>query len=424
MLTIYHRSGTGAGLRPYVAHTMFAVIAVAACALGVSGLGYAYTPQSGTVSAGSASGTAGNSVDLTINLSPGSGNVCSLQFDLQFSSSLNYVTTATGSAAAAAQKTVLGNSLSGGVRVLVFMNRNIIGTGPLAVVTLAIASGTPPGAIPVAVTNITASDPDGMSVPVSGVGGSVTVLSPPDTTPPVISGVGSSGISSSSATISWTTNEASDSQIDFGPTTSYGSSTTLDANMVTSHSQTLTGLVAGATYHYQVKSRDAAGNLATLGDFTFTTVDTTPPTISAVASSNITGTSATITWTTNEASNSQVEFGTTVAYGSATALDAGMVTSHTMSLTGLSSGTTYHFRVKSRDASGNLATSGDFTFTTVDTTPPAISAVASSSVTGTSATISWTTDKAANSQVQYGTTSAYGNSTAIDTNMVNAHSQA
>jgi hypothetical protein len=83
--------------------------------------------------------------------------------------------------------------------------------------------------------------------------------------------VGSSGVSASGATISWTTNEASDTQVEFGTTTSYGSSTQLSAAMVTTHNATLGGLAAGTLYHYRVKSRDGAGNLATSGDFVFTT---------------------------------------------------------------------------------------------------------------------------------------------------------
>jgi Right handed beta helix region/Purple acid Phosphatase, N-terminal domain/Pel9A-like, right handed beta helix region len=93
----------------------------------------------------------------------------------------------------------------------------------------------------------------------------------PDTTPPVISGVSSSGVTSSGATITWTTNEASDTQVEYGTTTSYGSSTALNTSMLTSHFQALNGLSASTLYHYRVKSRDAAGNLATSGDFTFTT---------------------------------------------------------------------------------------------------------------------------------------------------------
>ncbi|MBU2565620.1 MAG: pre-peptidase C-terminal domain-containing protein [Candidatus Thermoplasmatota archaeon] len=95
----------------------------------------------------------------------------------------------------------------------------------------------------------------------------------------------------------------------------------------------------------------------------FTGGDTTPPVISSVQSSSITSSGATITWTTDEASSSVVEYGTTTSYGS-TATGSNGVTSHSVSLSGLTAGTTYHYRVKSADSSGNTATSGDYTFTT------------------------------------------------------------
>src|SRR5207247_4304711 len=79
----------------------------------------------------------------------------------------------------------------------------------------------------------------------------------------------------SGASIAWTTNEASDSQVEYGTTTAYGSSTTLNTSLVTSHSVNLSGLAANTTYHYRVKSRDAAGNLAVSGDQTFTTAAST-----------------------------------------------------------------------------------------------------------------------------------------------------
>ncbi|HEY3083697.1 MAG TPA: fibronectin type III domain-containing protein, partial [Chloroflexota bacterium] len=248
-----------------------------------------------------------------------------------------------------------------------------------------------------------------------------------DTTPPTISAVAASGIGTTTATIGWTTNEASDTQVEYGPTTSYGSQTTLNTALVTSHSQALSGLTTSTLYHYRVKSKDAAGNPAMSADFTFTTAaDTTPPTISAVAASAITNTGATITWTTNEAADTQVEHGLTTAYGSSTALNAAFVTSHSQGLSGLSPGTLYHYRVKSKDATSNLATSGDFTFTTTtpDTTPPTISNVQATGITTSGATITWTTDEAADTQVEYGLTTAYGSSTTLNTTLVTSHSQA
>src|SRR6185503_12112722 len=113
-------------------------------------------------------------------------------------------------------------------------------------------------------------------------------------------------------------------------------------------------------------ARDAAGNSGTSVPVVVTVAnDTTPPAISAVMASGVTSGMATITWTTGEPSDSQVEYGQTAAYGSSTALGAPPVVAHTILLSGLGPATTYHFRVKSRDAAGNLATSGDFTFLTL-----------------------------------------------------------
>jgi hypothetical protein len=250
----------------------------------------------------------------------------------------------------------------------------------------------------------------------------------PDTTPPTISGVQATGITTTGATIGWTTNEASDSQVEYGTTTAYGSSTALNAAFVTSHSQGLSGLSPGTLYHYRVKSKDATSNLATSGDFTFTTTtpDTTPPTISNVQATGITTSGATITWTTDEAADTQVEYGLTTAYGSSTTLNTTLVTSHSQALSGLSASTLYHYRVKSKDAAGNPATSADFTFTTAaaDTTPPVISNVQATGVSGSGATITWTTDEASDSQVEYGTTTAYGSQTTLNTALVTGHSQA
>ena len=95
--------------------------------------------------------------------------------------------------------------------------------------------------------------------------------------------------------------------------------------------------------------------------------DTTPPTISSTGSTNVTATSASITWITNEAADSQVEYGLTANYGSTTVLDASLATAHSVSLSQLASNSTYYFRIKSKDAAGNLAI-GTGSFAT--TNPP------------------------------------------------------
>ena len=92
--------------------------------------------------------------------------------------------------------------------------------------------------------------------------------------------------------------------------------------------------------------------------------DTVPPVITDVSSSGVTGSSATITWTTDEKATSQVEYSTTGSFSSSSDLDSSLVTSHTVSLSGLAANTTYHYRVKSADKAGNEAVSDDYSLTT------------------------------------------------------------
>lgn len=88
-----------------------------------------------------------------------------------------------------------------------------------------------------------------------------------------------------------------------------------------------------------------------------------PPVISAVKASGITNAAATITWTTDTASDTLVEYGTSVAYGSKASATA-RVTSHSQALSGLAASTLYHYRVTSVDQYGQVSVSGDFTFST------------------------------------------------------------
>jgi hypothetical protein len=81
-----------------------------------------------------------------------------------------------------------------------------------------------------------------------------------------------------------------------------------------------------------------------------------PPVISNVQVTNITPASARITWTTDEAANSRVTYGTTVPPGTNQDDPTNYVTSHTMDLTGLTTCTRYYFSVTSADIYGNGAT--------------------------------------------------------------------
>ena len=83
-----------------------------------------------------------------------------------------------------------------------------------------------------------------------------------DTTAPAISARTATAAADGTATIAWTTDEPSDSRVDYGTTAALGQSAS-DAADVTAHSVRLTGLTPATTYHYRVRSADDAGNATT-----------------------------------------------------------------------------------------------------------------------------------------------------------------
>ena len=77
-----------------------------------------------------------------------------------------------------------------------------------------------------------------------------------------------------------------------------------------------------------------------------------------------TDTEAAITWTTNEFTNSSVAYGPTMAYEDGSVSDPAYVEDHSITLTGLTPNSTYHYQVTSEDMSANSVSSGDYTFAT------------------------------------------------------------
>jgi hypothetical protein len=117
-------------------------------------------------------------------------------------------------------------------------------------------------------------------------------------------------------------------------------------------------------------ARDAAGNLGTSAGVPVTVANAsatasaiTGPVISQLTLS-VRSFGATIGWTTDTPSDTQVEYGLTTSYGSLTPLNNSLVTSHSQVIRGLRPHTWYHVRIRSRDAAGNLSVSGDVTFRT------------------------------------------------------------
>ncbi|OHA84250.1 MAG: hypothetical protein A2408_00105 [Candidatus Yonathbacteria bacterium RIFOXYC1_FULL_52_10] len=142
------------------------------------------------------------------------------------------------------------------------------------------------------------------------------------------------------------------------------------------------------------------------GTVTPPVADTTAPTFSQVNVGTLTATTAIITATTSEQTTVRAQYGTTTAYGSTTAFGT-LGTTTTLTLSGLTPSTTYHYVLHARDAAGNTATTTDAVFTTAttpDTTAPVISGAAATSTTATGSSIAWTTNEPASSKLYYGTT--------------------
>jgi hypothetical protein len=120
-------------------------------------------------------------------------------------------------------------------------------------------------------------------------------------------------------------------------------------------------VTSGGAHTVEYQAEDQAGNQETIQSRSFAVALT--PVISNLAVVNVQSTTAQVTWTTDLPSDSQVEYGATTAYGKG-ASDGNPTTSHTITLTGLAAGTTYHFRVKSAPTSGGTAASADGVFLT------------------------------------------------------------
>jgi len=132
-----------------------------------------------------------------------------------------------------------------------------------------------------------------------------------DRQPPQIGAMAAQNLTDSGAQIVWQTDEPGDTQVDYGVNANYNQASPLSTTRVTAHAVTLTGLTQNTTYHYRVKSRDRAGNLAVSSDFVFTTPPATTLTLLSPNGGEwlLNGGSRRITWNAPSAmANVQLEF--------------------------------------------------------------------------------------------------------------------
>lgn len=170
------------------------------------------------------------------------------------------------------------------------------------------------------------------------------------------------------AIISWVTDRPSTTFIEYGlkPTemTQSKGSLTLDDE----HTVILTGLQASTTYYYRVQSFDLDRSYV-LED-TFSTVYSfrtpEPARIYNVSSDAITLSSGILSWKTSVPTRTRVEYGKTIGYGLVYEdNDSDLTTNHVVKLTGLESGSVYHYKVATKTSFGGPLNSDDYTFETI-----------------------------------------------------------
>jgi hypothetical protein len=91
--------------------------------------------------------------------------------------------------------------------------------------------------------------------------------------------------------------------------------------------------------------------------------------ISGISVDALSSSSASIHWQTDRAATAEVEYGTSAAYGQRAGASTGLSDRHTVALSGLQPGTTYHYRVVSRDAAGAMVAGPGATFITSGPAP-------------------------------------------------------
>jgi len=167
-------------------------------------------------------------------------------------------------------------------------------------------------------------------------------------------------VSSSNPTLSWAAGGTTDAYDVYFGTNPASMAKVSSAQTGTTYSADM--LASTTRYYWRVVSI-CMGKLTTGDTWSFTTV-AVPPVISNVVVTNISSSGATISWTTDQESTTQVEYGTTSAYGQATTEDTSLLTSHSVTLTGLTPITVHHFRVRSTNALALTGYSADSTFAT------------------------------------------------------------
>ncbi|MEE4116788.1 MAG: hypothetical protein V2I37_11500 [Marinilabiliaceae bacterium] len=212
------------------------------------------------------------------------------------------------------------------------------------------------------------------------------------------------------------------------PQPTIANSKTSEGTGAGSFESTISGLEPGTPYYVRAYATNSVGT-AYGNELDFLTNDS-PPTAVATAATSVSNISATLNGSVNAFGNStavEFEYGLSTLYGSVVTASPATVsgssaTPVTAVLSGLSAGTTYHFRIKAVN-SGGTSYSNDVSLPT--TQVPSATTGSATSVAIETATINGTANAAGlttNVSFEYGPTAAYGSTIQASPNPVSGTS--
>ncbi len=218
----------------------------------------------------------------------------------------------------------------------------------------------------------------------------------------IVSGPTSSEITTKKATISWGTDRASDSKVQYGTSAgSYFTEEPSNSTQVTSHEIALNNLSPGTTYYYKAKWTDEDGNTGSSTEKSFTTEPA--PTIKDVAATKVGIDSAYIGFTVTGGTKVKLYYGDTAAFGLVKTISVGTAeTTDSVELDDLEDDTKYYFKVNGVDSDGVEYDGTTLSFTTLPR--PKVTNVKVQQIVGTAQPailITWTSNTPISSIATY-----------------------
>lgn len=189
---------------------------------------------------------------------------------------------------------------------------------------------------------------------------------------PSIADIQVSDLTSSSASISWTTSTPAWGKVVYGKSDTYGNTATA-VFQETSQNISLTGLESDIAYHFAVLATDGKGQeISRSEDNTFNTKAADEVRLPLISQIKVipTDVGAIIQWMTDVPSTSLVLYGSDQSVARSSAIDNRLVDQHSVHISGLEANTSYFYRVQSTDSDENTATMDPpGTFITLITVP-------------------------------------------------------